>query len=195
MTFYSKSARLRSIVTDISRDLFRIIPTAILVFITSAPTQALAYANVIKESHQPLVFVRDPSLADQAILGLDLMSAATAGDLLLNRASTIRRVIAGQIRAGAAVRVLAFAYSSDMAQTDANPYTTASGSTVRAGTMAANFLPFGTQVRIGNAVYTVQDRMNERYSDKYVVDLWQPSRAAAIKWGARVVEMEIVSLP
>lgn len=195
MTFYLIPANLRSIGADISRDLFRIIPTAILVFITSAPTQALAYANEIKESHEPLVFVRDPSLADRAILGLDLMSAATAGDLLRNRASTIRPVSTDEIRAGAAVRILAFAYSSDIAQTDANPYTTASGSSVRSGTMAANFLPFGTQVHIGNAMYTVQDRMNERYSGKYVVDLWQPSRADAIKWGARVVEMEIISLP
>jgi 3D (Asp-Asp-Asp) domain-containing protein len=44
-------------------------------------------------------------------------------------------------------------------------------------------------------MYTVRDHLNERYNDKYVVDVWQPTHAEAMSWGARVVEVEIVSLP
>lgn len=162
----------------------------------SVPSQALAYADYIEASQQPLMFIRDPALVDHAIVGIDAFSSATTvGQLIQSRASTLRQVNPEQIQEGGAIRVLAFAYSSEASQTDANPFTTASGNQVQPGTMAANFLPFGTQVRLGPTVYTVHDRMNSRYDDKYVVDVWQPNHAAATAWGARVVEMEIVSLP
>lgn len=182
-------------VADILWNLTHIIPLAIFVFVVSLPTEALAWAQDLSTSSQPLVFIRDPSLANEAIVGIEAFSAATVGGVLSSRASTIRPVIIGQLWEGSAIRVLAFAYSSSSHQTDADPFTTASGGRVQPGTMAANFLPFGSQVRVGNVTYTVQDRMNERYNNKYVVDLWQPTYEAAIAWGARVVEMEIVALP
>lgn len=184
------------LLADILWNLFHIIPLAIFVFITSVPSQALAYAQDLEVSQSPLVFIRDPELADYAIMGIDAFSSAnTVGQLMQSRASTIHSVNTTQIHEGAAIRVLAFAYSSSGRETDADPFTTASGSQVQAGTMAANWLPFGAQVRIGHTMYTVHDRMNERYNDKYVVDVWQPSHTDAMSWGARVVEVEIVSLP
>lgn len=174
----------RGSIAEVVRNILHLGPAAILLFITSVPSEALAYAEYIEDRHEALVFIRDPELAD-----------ATVGEFIAMRASAVRQVNANEIYQGATVRVLAFAYSSDVAQTDANPLVTASGTTVQAGTIAANFLPFGTTVRLGEATYTVQDRLNARYNDKYIIDLWQPSHEAAIAWGARVVELEIVSLP
>ncbi|OGY36297.1 MAG: hypothetical protein A3E37_04865 [Candidatus Andersenbacteria bacterium RIFCSPHIGHO2_12_FULL_46_9] len=61
--------------------------------------------------------------------------------------------------------------------------------------MAANFLPMGTTVKIGDNIYVINDRMNVRYNNKYVVDIWKPNRAEAIQHGARIMEMEVVTLP
>jgi 3D (Asp-Asp-Asp) domain-containing protein len=90
---------------------------------------------------------------------------------------------------------MATAYSSTVDQTDGDPFTTASGTHVHPGTLATNFLPFGTKVRIGSTIYTVEDRMNSRYNGRYIVDLWFSTRAEARQFGVRVVEMEIVALP
>src|SRR6188472_3241758 len=66
---------------------------------------------------------------------------------------------------GKYIEVSATAYSSTEGQTDASPFITASGATVRYGIIAANFLPLHTKIRIGNQVFTVEDRMNERYNN------------------------------
>jgi len=92
--------------------------------------------------------------------------------------------------------VRASAYTSTKAETDNDPFTTASGQKVRDGIIAANGLPFGTKVRIpsnyGNKIFTVQDRMNARWGTKKI-DIWMTSRAAALQWGVRTVTLEIVS--
>lgn len=88
------------------------------------------------------------------------------------------------------------AYSSTPDQTDGNPFITASGSTVRDGIVAANFVPIGTQIRIpeyyGDKVFVVEDRMNSRYWKK--VDIWMPTRAEAIHFGLRNTYIEIVEV-
>ena len=90
--------------------------------------------------------------------------------------------------------VVATAYSSTVDQTDADPFITASGKHVRDGIVAANFLPFGTQIRIpkhfGNRVLTVEDRMHQRFSDR--IDIWFPDRQSALEFGKRKVEIEIL---
>jgi 3D (Asp-Asp-Asp) domain-containing protein len=77
------------------------------------------------------------------------------------------------------------AYSSTSDQTDEDPFTTASNRRVRWGYVAANFLPFGTNIMIpelfGDEVFEVQDRMNRRYSER--VDIWFPSRSHAAVFG------------
>lgn len=86
------------------------------------------------------------------------------------------------------------AYSSTPDQTQGDPFTTASGTQVREGVIAANFLPIGTKVRFpehfGNKVFTVEDRMHQRYW-KYA-DIWMPSRDQAIEWGVRYTQIEIL---
>ena len=77
------------------------------------------------------------------------------------------------------LKVVLTAYSSTADQTDSTPFITASGSHVRDGIVAANFLAFGTKVKIpeifGDKVFTVEDRMALKHSDK--IDIWFPKSA------------------
>ncbi len=90
------------------------------------------------------------------------------------------------------------AYSSTVDQTDSTPCITANGFDLcvngQENVIAANFLPFGTKVRIpeyfGDQIFTVQDRMNARYY--YRVDIWMKERSAAVAWGIRYTAIEVV---
>ena len=86
------------------------------------------------------------------------------------------------------------AYSSEVAQTDDTPYTTASGTRVRQGVVAANWLPIGTKVRIpdlfGDQVFVVEDRMHSRHANR--LDVWFPTRAEAVQFGAHKAQIEIL---
>lgn len=166
----------------------------LLIFLAESlwPAHALAFVNDVELSHLNLVFVRDPTLAGTAVVGIETWpKERTVARLLKSSSLKVR----SSLPPGSVVRVLSTAYSSTADQTDDSPFVTASGHRVGQGVMAANFLPFGTRVRIGQQIYTVRDRMNSRYDGKYIVDVWQPTRGAAVAWGARIVEMEIVSLP
>ena len=91
--------------------------------------------------------------------------------------------------------ITATAYSSTVDQTDNTPFITASGTYVRDGIVAANFLPFGTVFKIpnlyGDKVFIVEDRMNKRYWHR--VDIWFPERQMAKEFGVRQIRIEIVS--
>lgn len=92
------------------------------------------------------------------------------------------------------MEVVITAYSSTPGQTDNTPFITASGSYVRSGVVAANFLPFGTKIKLpeifGDKIFTVEDRMHEDYNDR--VDIWFSSKAEAIKFGSKISEIEIL---
>ncbi len=92
------------------------------------------------------------------------------------------------------LKVIVTGYSSTPDQTDSDPYITASGSYVRQGIVAANFLPFGTKVRFpevyGDKVFVVEDRMHPR--KRYQVDIWFPSREQALNFGAKILDLEII---
>lgn len=91
--------------------------------------------------------------------------------------------------------VSASAYSSSVDETDDTPFITAKGTYVRDGIVAANFLPFGTAIKIpalyGDKIFVVEDRMNKRYNLN--VDLWFPSKALAKQFGRKTITIEIVS--
>ena len=91
--------------------------------------------------------------------------------------------------------VEASGYSSTHDQTDDTPFVTASGTYVRDGVIAANFLPIGTMVKIpdlfGNKMFIVEDRMNKRYWMN--IDVWFTSREAALQFGRKHVKIEVVS--
>ncbi len=90
------------------------------------------------------------------------------------------------------------AYTSDAAQTDDSPCITANGYNVCEGnnedTIAANFLPFGTKVRIpelfGDRVFVVRDRMNRRFPNK--VDVWMRDYDQAIEFGLQTAKIEVL---
>ena len=86
------------------------------------------------------------------------------------------------------------AYSSTPDQTDNSPFITARGTYVRDGIIAANFLPFGTKIKIpelfGDKIFIVEDRMNSRYWHK--VDIWFPERQDALEFGIKTAKIQII---
>ena len=91
--------------------------------------------------------------------------------------------------------VLVTAYSSTPDQTDSTPFITASGTHVRDGIVACNFLSFGICVRFpdmyGDKVFVVEDRMALRNSHK--IDIWFNTRWEAIQFGARNIRVEVLA--
>lgn len=90
------------------------------------------------------------------------------------------------------------AYNSEAAQTDDSPCITANGFNVCEhgieDTIAANFLPMGTRVKIpdlfGDRIFVVRDRMNKRYTNR--VDVWMKDRSSAIKFGVKVAKIQVL---
>lgn len=90
------------------------------------------------------------------------------------------------------------AYNSDPAQTDDTPCITANGFNVCThgieDTVAANFLPFGTKIRIpelfGERIFIVRDRMNTRYPHR--VDVWMLDNGDARQFGVRRAEIQLI---
>ena len=91
-------------------------------------------------------------------------------------------------------RVWLTAYSSSVDETDDTPFITASGKTVRSGIVAANFLPFGTKIKIpsvfGDRIFVVEDRMHSRKQG--IVDIWMPSKKEALRFGSFKADIVIV---
>jgi 3D (Asp-Asp-Asp) domain-containing protein len=111
--------------------------------------------------------------------------------------------------------VVATAYSSDPWQTDSTPCEPAMNFDLCAhyeqngleDTIAANFLPLGTKVRLpelyGDKVFVVRDRMNSRYNGTSRIDVWVGSetptnqeiidnaKAKAIAFGVKQIKMEV----
>ncbi|KKU97824.1 MAG: hypothetical protein UY31_C0066G0001, partial [Candidatus Wolfebacteria bacterium GW2011_GWE1_48_7] len=90
--------------------------------------------------------------------------------------------------------VTATGYSSSENETDSTPFLTASGSYVRDGVAASNFMPFGTKFKLpklfGDKVFTVEDRMNARYNGTNYVDIWFAEKSDAIRFGTLPAQME-----
>ncbi len=92
-------------------------------------------------------------------------------------------------------RAVITAYSSQVEETDDTPFITASGTKVRPGVVAANWLPLGAKIRIpdifGERVFVVEDRMHARYSNERV-DIWVPSTDEALRFGSVSARIEIL---
>jgi len=89
------------------------------------------------------------------------------------------------------------AYSSSVNETNDNPFQTASQTPPRDGVIAANFLTFGTLVTIpelfGDKVFVVEDRLHR--SKKWVVDVWMPSKEAALEFGSHLTNIVVIQRP
>lgn len=167
---------------------FRIIPVKlakklaialifILIFEFSSPTSALAASN-------------DQNNSVEGLLSFLGVKGEVASHLPVNDDKTLKVKRTGYHPMTA--------YNSEPGQTDNSPCITANGFDVckhgKEDTIAANFLKFGTKVRIpelfGDRVFVVRDRMNSRYTDR--IDIWMVNRSDALKFGKRVAKIEIV---
>jgi 3D (Asp-Asp-Asp) domain-containing protein len=92
---------------------------------------------------------------------------------------------------GTTLTVPALAYAPSPYQTDATPCLTASGTRVRNGTVAANFLPMGTILEIDGDYFIVEDRMHPRYNQ--AIDVFKPSSAEARKFGQQTLAITIIN--
>ncbi len=90
------------------------------------------------------------------------------------------------------------AYNSEAGQTDNSPCVTANGFNVCEhgveDTVAANFLPFGSKVRIpdlfGDRVFVVRDRMNPRHKNR--LDVWMINYNDAKQFGVKTAKIEVL---
>ena len=91
------------------------------------------------------------------------------------------------------------AYTSEASQTDDSPCLTAIDFNLcqhnAEDSIAANFLDFGTKVRIpelfGDRVFVVRDRMNARFSNR--IDVWMKNRSKAVTFGVQTAKIEVLA--
>ncbi len=65
---------------------------------------------------------------------------------------------------------------------------TASGKQVRVGMIAASY-PFGTRIKILGKIYTVEDRLSDRYSDR--IDIFINSHQECLNFGIQIIKVEV----
>jgi 3D (Asp-Asp-Asp) domain-containing protein len=146
-----------------------------------------------------------PALADDAVAAANASAENLALDSMDNTAITNNPMDIenhlpankNKITISSGYHVIT-SYNSEVGQCDDSPCITANGFNVCEhgieDTVAANFLSFGTKIKIpdyfGNRVFIVRDRMNARYTDR--LDIWMINKADAIKWGAKIAKIEII---
>jgi len=90
------------------------------------------------------------------------------------------------------------AYNSEVGQTDDTPCITANGFDLCKNgvedTIAANFLPMGTKVKIpelfGDRIFVVRDRMNKKHPAR--VDVWMKDHQSAMNFGVKVAKIQVI---
>lgn len=89
-------------------------------------------------------------------------------------------------------RAVVTAYSSSPDETADDPFITASGDRVRHGIVACSRdFPFGSKFLIDGQVYECLDRLARRFDDR--IDIWMPSKEAAVNYGKRVLVVEVLN--
>jgi len=94
--------------------------------------------------------------------------------------------------------ITATAYTSEVSQCYGAPCLIANGFNLCEhgieDSIAANFLPFGTKVRLpdhfGDRIFIVRDRMNAKYD--YRIDIWMVDKVDARKFGVKSVRFEVL---
>lgn len=85
------------------------------------------------------------------------------------------------------------AYTSSVDETDSTPFITASGAVTHRGIIACPLrYAFGTVVVVGGERYLCEDRMNEKFAERF--DVWVPTKTEAWKWGAQELEIQVESV-
>jgi 3D (Asp-Asp-Asp) domain-containing protein len=83
------------------------------------------------------------------------------------------------------------AYNAEVAQTDADPFTMASGKRVYEGAIANNCLDFGTKIKVNGKIKVVEDRMKSGTECDHF-DIFMNSYDEAIQFGKRELTYEIL---
>ena len=174
----------------------------LLIFAISGDTANAGFLDWVSQDNESNYFASSDWSLDKVLKGLQLTKEEEKLDEKVEEEITksVKTKSATKPRASknAEVKrimtVVATAYSSTPDQTDDTPFTTAWNTTVRDGIVAANFLPFGTEIRIpevfGNKIFVVEDRMNKRY--QYRIDVWFPERDSAKEFGIKKVTIEVI---
>ncbi len=171
----AKPKTIRRGVTISPVEFYAIISLVVISVYLLAPRAASALENLVP---------RQPSGAELT-LGIQAMQNKTVpyGTFPVAEEGSPNRIM----------KVPVTAYSSEVGQTDSTPFTTASGTTVRDGVVAANFLPIGTHVKFpdlyGEKVFVVEDRMNARYWKH--MDIWMPETSEAKNFGLQWTTIEV----
>jgi 3D (Asp-Asp-Asp) domain-containing protein len=123
------------------------------------------------------------------LLGIKLWSFITAANI-----ANATPIETPEVKQNKEMVVEVTAYSSTPDQTDDTPFITANGKLVYDGVLAANFLPFGTRIKIpelyGDKIFVVEDRMHKRFQNR--IDIWFPDRQSALEFGYRELKVEIL---
>ena len=143
-----------------------------------------------------------PTLANEAVANSE--AEQILSEVALQEVNGVQPVILNHLpensawEAKSATSRVISAYNSEVGQCDDSPCITANGFNVCEhgveDTIAANFLKFGTKVRIpelfGDRVFIVRDRMNARFSDR--VDIWMIEKQDARQFGVKLAKIEIL---
>lgn len=85
------------------------------------------------------------------------------------------------------------AYNAEVAQTDGDPFITASNKKVREGIVATNLYPIGTEIEVeGLGKFVVEDRMNPRYNNQPVFDIFMWDKGEALKFGRKNLKYNLL---
>lgn len=134
------------------------------------------------------------------IVGLIVM-AGLALKFLTDSPADFSSGTAGMGQGGFIDEVAMTAYSSTPEQTDSTPFETASGTRVRFGVAACNWMPFGTQFMIpslfGDKVFVVEDRMSSNYErhprNSVGIDIWMHDTSEARRFGVKRTTIVLVN--
>lgn len=145
----------------------------------------LALNMQIKEADAAWSFEDITSLIENKIENIGDLPLIISGDSIMG----VNEPVAPKM-----MSVVITAYSSTPDQTDDTPFITASNTRTRDGVIAANFLAFGTKVKIpgifGDKVFTVEDRMAKKHDGK--IDIWFPERILAKRFGIQEADVLIL---
>lgn len=169
---------------------------------------AIALTTAFSAPREPLATAPVDPVVDLAVLPVVELRAAP-------RVADDHVVVVHGPEANPVFTVRATAYNSLVAQTNAQPFITATGARTRWGIIAVSRdllgrdLPYGSLVRLRDLgsfhggrgagaydplleglVFTVEDTMHPRKTQQ--IDVWFAEYADALRWGVRRLEVELV---
>lgn len=150
---------------------------------------SLSLLGLISNFLFPQIGLIDSNQAEIGLLPVDGLMTLQ-GQILVQSSAPDTSIVVNQ------KWVTVTAYSSTPDQTDSTPFITASGTGVRDGIIACNFLRFGTRVRFpdiyGDKVFVVEDRMALKNNHK--IDIWFETRDDAKQFGVQKLKVEVLKI-